>query len=268
MAFPPSPSRGLIFGILNVTPDSFSDGARHATPEAALEHAQRLERDGVDVIDVGGESTRPGAEPVSAANEMQRVLPAIRLLHQHLRIPISIDTTKADVAEAALGAGATIVNDVSGLDADPRMAAVVARSGAEVILMHRRGNPATMQGLCTYDDLLHDVKRELGKRVRHALNAGIALERIAIDPGIGFAKTREQNWRLLENLDSFVTPADDGMLMGRPVMIGVSRKSFLGGAVEERGAATLDAEIRAWRQGVRLIRTHDVRALKARLDVL
>ncbi len=263
--FAVSPNHCILFGILNVTPDSFSDGGRFVSLKNALAHARQLELDGADVMDVGGESTRPGAQLVSAAQEMERILPVIRALKQTSRIRISVDTTKADVAEAALAEGASIVNDVSGLTADPRMASVVAKSKADLILMHSRGTPSTMQTLCDYADVIADVKCELGTRLHRAIESGIAPERITIDPGIGFAKTREQNWTILKNLSAFVSGSRDDLLMGCPLMVGVSRKSFLGGTLEERGASTLDAEMQAWCQGVRLIRTHDVGALRRKL---
>jgi len=251
--------RCILFGVLNITPDSFSDGGRFTTTEAAVEQAHRLQQNGADVIDVGGESTRPGATPVSMQEEMDRVLPVIRSLKKHLRIPISIDTTKASVAEAALFEGAEIVNDISGLSADPRMAGVIASSRAGLILMHSRGTPATMQTLCNYQNVVEDVLCELHQRLQVALDAGILPDRIAIDPGIGFAKTADQNLALLRNLKTLVSAFD------HPMMIGISRKSFLGGEVATRGPATLAAEIRAAQQGVHMIRTHDVTSLRQAL---
>jgi len=243
----------ILFGILNVTPDSFSDGGRYSTVETAIEHALAFERDGADVVDIGGESTRPGAPTVFTKEEIRRVVPVVRLLKQKLRIPISVDTTKAAVAEAAITEGAVIVNDVSGMTADPRMGSVVASAKAGVILMHRRGTPATMQNLCRYDNVIQDVRRELQQCLNAALDAGVEPDRIALDPGIGFSKTREQNLELLCNLKTFSS-------FNRPIMIGVSRKSFLGGEVQARGPATLAAEVQSYRQGVRMIRTHDVAA--------
>lgn len=247
----------MLFGILNVTPDSFSDGGRFCDPEVALDHALRLEAEGADVVDLGGESTRPGADAVSVNEELLRVLPVLRRLRDRLKVPISVDTTKAAVAEAALREGAVIVNDISGMTADPRMSGVVASSGAGVILMHRRGTSATMQALCAYEHVVREVQSELEGMVENALAEGIEFERIAIDPGIGFAKTREQNLLLLEHLREFQGE--------HPVMIGVSRKSFLGGKVEERGDATLRVELQALEKGVQMIRTHDVRALRRAL---
>lgn len=258
--FPPTDC--VFFGILNVTPDSFSDGGRFDSPEAALRHAVRLQEDGADVIDVGGESTRPGAETISATRELERVLPVIRSLKKNLAIPISIDTRKAAVAEAALAEGAMIVNDISGLRADPRMAQVIAAAGAGLILMHSRGDPATMQTLCHYANVVEEVKCELLERCRFAVLQGIPAGRIALDPGVGFAKTREQNLELLQHLDEFAHLTIDPGLPEHPLMIGLSRKSFLGGDVGRRGPATLAAELRAWQQGARLIRTHDVAAIR------
>ncbi len=255
----------VIFGILNVTPDSFSDGGSHSGIDAALQRALQLERDGADALDVGGESSRPGATPISAAEEMERVLPVIRVLKQHFQIPISIDTTKASVAETALAEGASIVNDVSGLTADPRMAASVAASGAGLILMHRRGTPETMQTLCQYKEVVGDVQRELGERFQHALRQGIPRQRIAIDPGIGFAKTSEQSCALLRNLSRFTHAPQNLPFADRPVMVGISRKSFLGGDMADRALPTLAAEMWAAQQGARFIRTHEVGPLRGAL---
>ncbi len=251
------PSRCVIFGILNVTSDSFSDGGRFVSAKVALQHALALEKAGADAIDLGGESTRPGSTAVSAGEELDRVLPVLKLLRKQLRIPISIDTTKAEVAEKALREGVVIVNDISGLRADPAMTEVIAASNAGVILMHSRGTPATMQMLCDYTEVVDEVKRELGESVEHALNSGIPNDRIAIDPGIGFAKTKEQNRELLHELHRFTGTY--------PVMIGISRKSFLGGPVSDRGKATLEGELQAWTQGIQMIRTHDVAALRSHL---
>jgi dihydropteroate synthase len=245
----------VLFGILNVTPDSFSDGGKFDSTELAVQQALRLEKEGAHVIDVGGESTRPGAASISSEEELKRIVPVIQALKAHLRIPISIDTTKSVVAEAALAEGAEMVNDISGLKADPRMSSVIASSQAGVILMHSRGTPSTMQTLCEYPNILEGVKQELRESVRRALEHGIPSDHIAIDPGIGFAKTADQNFTLLKNLKSFCSE-------NYPVMVGVSRKSFLGGTVETRGPGTLAAELWAYQQGIHMIRTHDVAATR------
>ncbi len=262
MHFEFSSGRCLLFGILNVTPDSFSDGGRYLSVEFALQHALQLERDGADVIDVGGESTRPGAPPVSVEDEIKRVIPVIQTLKRHLHIPLSIDTTKAVVAEAALAEGTEIVNDISGLTADSRMASVVSSSKANLILMHSRGTPQTMQTLCGYQNVVEEVKQELQEKVQSALSAGILKDRIAIDPGIGFAKTAEQNLILLNSLKRFASLFINSTTMTFPVLVGVSRKSFLGGKLEDRGSETLAAELQVYQQGIRMIRTHDIAALK------
>jgi dihydropteroate synthase len=246
----------FIFGILNVTPDSFSDGGNFFSPQKAIEHAVDLEKQGADAIDVGGESTRPGSPSVSENEELRRVIPVIQELKRKLKIPIAIDTSKPAVAEMALREGASIVNDVSGLRADPRIASVVAAAQAGLLLMHSRGTPATMQTLCQYSDLLKELSAELQQQTSIALSAGIKSEQIVWDPGIGFAKTKEQNWFILENIQNFIHGSS------YPVMVGLSRKSFLGGDVSTRGPATLEAETSMYQKGVRLIRTHDVGALR------
>ena len=256
------PRRVILVGILNVTPDSFSDGGSFTTVEAALERARQLEAEGADAIDVGGESTRPGADPVPAGEELARVLPVIAVLRQSLAIPISIDTTKAVVAEAALAAGAMIVNDVSGLARDSRMASVVAASKAGLILMHSRGEPRSMGAMATYGRVVDEVNRELGRCFTAALHAGIPRERIAVDPGIGFAKTAEQSLQILRELRRFTHTDMSEPFSGRPVMVGVSRKSFLGGDMADRALPTLAAEMWAAQHGARFIRTHDVGPLR------
>ncbi len=253
----------VLFGILNITPDSFSDGGKFFSSEKALEHALQLEKDGADVVDIGGESSRPGATPIPAECEMERILPVIQLLKCHLQIPISVDTTKAIVAEAALSAGAHIINDISGLAADPQMASVVTSSGAGLILMHHRGFLVASQPPHPHQHVVEEVKCELLDRYRFALSVGIPQERIALDPGIGFAKTPEQNLVLLRNLKAFTMGGANAQpFVNCPMMIGVSRKSFLGGKVTERALGTLVAEIWAYQQGVRIIRTHDVAAIR------
>lgn len=225
---------GLIMGVLNVTPDSFSDGGSYFDPAAALNHARELIADGADIIDVGGESTRPGSEPVSVEEEIRRVCPVIRAIRAESDVLISIDTSKAAVAEEAMNAGADIINDVTGLTGDPAMPEVAARSGAGVVLMHMQGEPRTMQVAPHYEDVVAEVREFLRQRISLALSYGMAAERLAIDPGIGFGKTQEHNLALLRETGRLVA-------LDRPVLIGVSRKSFLG-----RITGSTAMEDRAW----------------------
>jgi dihydropteroate synthase len=210
----------MVIGVLNVTPDSFSDGGRYTSLEAAVGHAVQMRAEGADFVDVGGESTRPGAQRVSAHEECQRVLPVIEALAA-AQIPASIDTYRAEVAAAALAAGASLVNDVSGGLGDPDMAHVVRDAGCPWVLMHWRGHSATMQQHADYDDVVGEVRDELARRVDTALAAGVDAANLVLDPGLGFAKTAEHNWALLARLREFV----DG---GLPLLVGASRKSFLG----------------------------------------
>ncbi|MGH3664020.1 MAG: dihydropteroate synthase [Micromonosporaceae bacterium] len=256
----PRPGRPVVIGVLNVTPDSFSDGGRYADLKAAVAHGVQMRQDGADLIDVGGESTRPGATRVDAATELERVLPVIEALNAE-GVPLSIDTTRAQVAEAALRAGAEIVNDVSGGLADPDMAKVAAAAGRPYILMHWRGHSREMQQLAVYQDVVAEVRDELAARIDDALRAGVAQDKIVIDPGLGFAKTAEHNWSLMTRLEEFTSMA--------PVLVGASRKSYLGAllagpdgaprAVEEREAATLATTVLAAQAGVWGVRVHDVR---------
>lgn len=217
---PRRPDRIVVMGVLNVTPDSFSDGGRYTDLEDALEHARAMRDDGADLIDVGGESTRPGAERVPAAEEARRVLPVIERLAAEGQV-ISVDTYRAAVAEQALAAGARIVNDVSGGLGDPDMARVVRDAGCPWILMHWRGHSKDMNSLARYDDVVADVRTELSQRVDSAVAAGVAAEQLLLDPGLGFAKNAEHNWALLAHLEAVVS-------LGLPVLVGASRKSFLG----------------------------------------
>lgn len=240
--------------MLNVTPDSFSDGGRFVDPAAAARHAERMLAEGAAAIDVGGESTRPGAEPVPTDEEARRVLPVIERLRGHATI--SIDTTKARVAEQAIAAGAAIVNDVSGGLAEPDILDVAAAAGAGFVIMHRKGTPRTMVAKARYRDVVDEVKLFLAARVEAALRAGIHVESLAVDPGIGFAKNVTHNLRLLAHLDEIVA-------LGLPVIVGVSRKSFLGrlldGApVEERLEGTIAASLLAVSAGAAWVRVHDV----------
>jgi len=262
VALPSRPDRLVVIGVLNVTPDSFSDGGRFTSLDDAVAHGCRLADDGADLVDVGGESTRPGADRVDAAEEERRVIPVIEALVA-TGIRVSIDTYRAVVAERALAAGASVVNDVSGGLGDPDMAAVVRAAGCPWILMHWRGHSRRMQDLAHYVDVVDDVRRELAERVDAANQAGISSDRIVIDPGLGFAKTAEHNWALLAHLDVLVG-------FGLPVLIGASRKSFLGRVladpagtprpVGEREAATVALTAYAATQGAWGVRVHDVRA--------
>ena len=247
--------RPLVMGILNVTPDSFSDGGSFADVKAAVQHGLRMADDGADVIDVGGESTRPGAQAVPVEAELARVLPVITQLAGRLRIPVSIDTSKSDVAFQALEAGASIINDVTALRGDSQMSSVAARSQAAVILMHMRGSPRTMQAAPRYHDVVEDVAGFL-REAAAAQQAGIARSRIWLDPGLGFGKTAGHNLQLLRGLKRFVA-------LGFPVVIGPSRKSFIGATLdadlEDRLGGTLACVAQAFQSGVAMVRVHDVK---------
>jgi dihydropteroate synthase len=242
-------------GVLNVTPDSFSDGGLYVESLAAVERARELVEEGAAVVDVGGESTRPGAAPVSVQEELARVVPVLERL---AGVPVSVDTSKAAVARRALELGAELVNDVTALRADPELAGVVADAGAFVCLMHMQGEPRTMQVAPHYDDVVLDVLAFLEERVAYAVDSGIREERICVDPGIGFGKTADQNLELLRRLDELGA-------LGRPVLVGVSRKSTLGKVLGDaraiRGtlAASLGAAVAAFERGAWMIRAHDVR---------
>ena len=249
----------LIMGILNVTPDSFSDGGKYSGPEAAISHALLMASEGAHLIDVGGESTRPGALPVLAGEEMQRVLPIIERLRAELPsgVQISVDTMKSEVARAAVGAGAEIINDVSGLAADPAMRATAAELGVHVIINHMRGSPRSMQDGPAYRHVIPEVIADLSYLTTEAMRQGIDRERIILDPGIGFGKRHTDNMAILRHLPTFAS-------LGRPVALGVSRKSFLGKiagddgpATMERADATMAAEALAVAGGVHILRTHD-----------
>ncbi|BCG46875.1 Dihydropteroate synthase [Citrifermentans bremense] len=251
--------RPLIMGILNVTPDSFSDGGRFFSLDAAIERAQEMEREGADIIDIGGESTRPNAPAVGVAQELDRVVPVIEALSRRIQVPISIDTYKAEVARAACAAGAEIVNDVTGLMFDPDMARVAAEADAGVVVMHTRGMPDTMQADTGYEDLVSEVKRYLEQSVALARQAGVADARIAVDPGIGFGKSVEGNLELIKRLAEFRE-------LGFPVLVGPSRKSFVGAVTGrvggERIFGTAAAVAMSVAHGASIIRVHDVAAMK------
>jgi dihydropteroate synthase len=256
----PIGNRTLIMGVLNVTPDSFSDGAKFLSPDKALAHVEQMIADGADILDIGGESTRPGADLISPEDELQRVLPVIEELTKRTSVPISIDTTKAVVARAALDAGAAIVNDISALRFDFHIADEVAKSAAGLVLMHSRGTPATMQRLPPVADVLAEVTNSLRSSVAMAERRGVKRESIVIDPGIGFGKTQEQNIELIARLDRLVSAFPEF-----PILIGTSRKSFIGrlldnAAATDRLHGTMASITTAVLRGAHIVRVHDVKA--------
>ncbi|MCS7197334.1 MAG: dihydropteroate synthase [Candidatus Bipolaricaulota bacterium] len=260
--------RTLVMGILNVTPDSFSDGGRFFSFESALERARQLIREGADIIDIGGESTRPGAEPVPEAEELRRVIPVICAIRKESAVPISIDTYKARVAEAALEAGANIINDISALRFDPQMVKIVAQARVPVVLMHMQGEPRTMQQNPTYVDVVREIKEFLAERIAFARAHNI--EKIIIDPGIGFGKAVAHNIEILRRLGELKE-------LGYPILIGTSRKSFigkLGGTeenplpVHERLEGTIASNVIAVLNGAQIVRVHDVAAMKKALTIV
>lgn len=253
-----------IFGIINATPDSFSDGGEALSPDDAISRGRKMLDDGADVLDVGGESTRPGAKPVSADEEIARIEPIVRGLSE-LGALVSIDTRRAPVMQAAISAGAKIINDITALTGDPESLNVVAESGLPVVLMHMQGEPGTMQDAPQYDDVASDVFGFLKDRISVCEAAGVDRERIAIDPGIGFGKTLQHNLEILNNLDLYEK-------LGNPVLLGVSRKSFIGKISGEKDpkhriAGSLAATIKAFEQGVRIFRVHDVAETRQALAV-
>lgn len=266
---PAAPARPLIMGVVNVTPDSFSDGGSWLEPEAAVSHGLAMIAEGAALLDVGGESTRPGAQRPSTADELERVIPVVRALSAH-GVVVSVDTMRAEVAAAALDAGATIVNDVSGGLADPAMLGLVAGRGAGYIAMHWRGHSADMQSRAVYGDVVAEVCRELASRRDAALAAGVAPELLVLDPGLGFAKLPAHNWTLTAYLDRVVA-------LGHPVLYAASRKGFLGkvgrGAddaprpVSDRDVATAATSVLAAQAGAWAVRVHDVRSTWDALDV-
>jgi dihydropteroate synthase len=247
--------RTYLMGILNVTPDSFSDGGQFSTLEAAIAQALTLVDSGMDILDIGGQSTRPNAADLSVQEELERVIPVIKVLRQRSNIPISVDTTKAAVAEAAIAAGADIVNDISSGTYDPAMLPTVAQLGVPIILMHLRGTPQTMQQQTNYSDLVGEILAFLKARIEAAVHAGINRQQIAVDPGIGFAKTGPQNIELLQQLSAF-------QALGCPILVGPSRKSFIGQILNQpdptaRVWGTAAACCVAIRGGADLLRVHD-----------
>jgi dihydropteroate synthase len=252
--------RTLVMGVLNVTPDSFSDGGKFFDPKSAVQHALEIQGDGADIIDIGAESTRPGSREISAAEELRRLLPVLQVLRGKLKIPISVDTQKAAVAEVALGAGAQILNDISGLRRDPRLAEVAARHGAPLILMHMRGTPRTMQKGPFARDVIKDVVSGLRRSIAVARKHGVLKSQIVIDPGIGFGKSFAQNYELLARLPELAK-------LGYPLVVGTSRKGFLGATLAKNGMPA-SAEDRIWGtaatvaasvlNGAHIVRVHDV----------
>ena len=257
-------SRPLILGVLNVTPDSFSDGGVHLDPRSAARRAEELAEEGADLVDIGAESTRPGAPSVSAEEEWSRLEPVLRRLQGSLPVPISIDTTKAGVAARALELGAAVINDVSGLRAEPAIAGLVAETGAGLIVMHMRGDPRTMQRDVEYEDLMGEIRASLADSLSAAERAGCRPSQTVVDPGIGFGKSPAGSLRLLGRLGEL-------RCLGRPIMVGPSRKSFIGKvlelSLEERLEATIAACVVALERGARLFRVHDVRAVRRALDM-
>lgn len=257
--------RTRVMGVLNVTPDSFSDGGRCGSLDATVEHGLRMTEEGADVVDVGGESTRPGSDPVSVAEELARVIPVITALRLQTSVPISIDSSKSEVAERALDAGASIINDVTACTGDPRMIELAARTRAGLVLMHMRGTPRTMQASPGYQDVVREVREYLAARVLAAREAGCDTETIMIDPGIGFGKTLQDNLLLLGNLGELLD-------IGRPVAVGTSRKSFIGAITGQERAGdriegTIASCLHAVSRGAACVRVHDVAPVRRALAV-
>lgn len=256
--------RTALVGILNVTPDSFSDGGRYLNADEAIAHGVRLAEEGADLIDIGGESTRPGARPVSAEEELERVLPVIRGLRRAVAIPLSIDTYKSRVARAALDEGADVVNDISALRFDPAMASLVVTENVPVVLMHMQGTPRTMQERPFYRDVVAEVRDFLSERFRFALAEGVKPEQIVVDPGIGFGKDLEHNLALLRDLSALEA-------LGRPILVGPSRKTFVGKILgigpEDRLEGSLAAAVAAVLAGANMIRMHDVREARRAIAI-
>lgn len=256
--------RPLLMGIVNVTPDSFSDGGRFLDAEAAVAHAEQLVEQGADLLDVGGESTRPGSEPISLEEELRRVLPVVEALAGRVHVPLSIDTSKAEVARQAMQAGAAIINDVTALCGDPRMVEVAAEFDAGIVAMHMQGRPRTMQENPAYTDVVEEIFAFLRGRLDALARHGIDPSRVVVDPGIGFGKTLEHNLDLLHRVERFGD-------LGRPVCIGHSRKKIIGSLtgrpVQDRLYGTIGAALALCRKGVAILRVHDVGAVREALDL-
>ncbi len=258
--------RPLVMGIVNVTPDSFSDGGRYASAESALAHGLELVQQGADLLDIGGESSRPGATPVPLEEELRRVVPVVQELAKRTAVPLSVDTCKAGVARASLSAGAHIINDITALGGDLEMAEVVRASGAGVVLMHMQGTPQTMQKDPRYEDVVADIGRFFEERLQAARDLGIADQRVVLDPGIGFGKTETHNLQLLARLEEF-------QRFGRPVCLGVSRKGLIGRvlrrSLDQRLAGSLAAVCYALgRQAAQIVRVHDVMETRDAVELL
>lgn len=255
----------ILMGIVNVTPDSFSDGGHYNTVDFAVEHALQLADDGATIIDVGGESTRPYSTPVTTQEEIERVAPVIEKLARETDLPISVDTSKSQVAKMAVEAGAEIINDVTGLEGDPAMLQTAIDSGAGICVMHMQGNPQTMQDNPQYEDVVEDIFKYLAKRKEHLQVAGIETNRICLDPGIGFGKTHEHNLELMRRVDRFLD-------LDSPLLVGHSRKGFIGKTTgddsKEKIAGTLTATLHLARKGVHIIRVHDVRVMNQALKLM
>ena len=254
----------LIMGILNVTPDSFSDGGQFLKVENAFTHSVKMIEEGADIIDIGGESTKPFADPVSTDEELSRVIPVIEKIRSEYDILISIDTTKSKVAEEAITAGANIINDVSAMEIDENMLQVAKNYNSPIVMMHMKGIPKNMQNNPTYDHLITEIKDYLSSRVKYAINAGIDKKNIIIDPGIGFGKSVEHNFEIINNLDSFVD-------LGFPVLLGASRKSFIGLTLDveekDRLEGSIAANVIGLQKGAKIFRVHDVLAAKKSLII-
>lgn len=258
-------ARPCIMGVLNLTPDSFSDGSSYPSVQDAVAAAEMMVADGADMIDIGGESTRPDAKPVSKEEELRRVIPVIERLAGRITVPISIDTWKSEVAGAALKAGAEIVNDISAMTFDPKMAETIAGSGAAVVLMHTRGRPSGMQLNTDYGDIVAEISEFLKSRIAAAISVGIAAERIVVDPGIGFGKSATGNLTIIRRLREL-------MILNRPILIGTSRKSFIGSAlgrkVTDRVFGTAASVTVSMLNGASIFRVHDVKAMRDTVDMV
>ncbi|MCS6317718.1 MAG: dihydropteroate synthase [Nitrospira sp.] len=255
----------LLMGVLNVTPDSFSDGGAYLAVDQALQHAKQMQAEGADIIDIGAESSRPGAQAIDEAEELRRLLPVLEAVHAAVPLPLSVDTTKAAVARRAIQAGATMVNDITALRGDPLMAPLIAQTGVAVVLMHMQGTPQTMQQAPRYSHVVEEVLAFLRERVQAAVSHGIKASQIVLDPGFGFGKLEEHNLQLLAEFDAFTT-------LGYPVLAGVSRKQFIGNLtqrpVQERGYGTAGAVAVAVLKGAQIIRVHDVRSMRDTVSVV
>lgn len=252
-------------GILNVTPDSFSDAGKFFDRQKAIDQALLMAESGADILDIGGESSRPGAEPVDASTEIERVIPVIEAITPKIKLPISVDTTKYEVAETAVKAGAGIINDITGLRADVKLASLAAKTGCHLVLMHMRGTPRTMQTDTHYDNIIGEISTFLKEAAGRAIKAGVAREKIIIDPGIGFGKSAEGNYILLKNLDRFLD-------LGFPLLVGASRKSFIGRSlnadVDQRLEGSIAAACYAILNGAAIVRVHDVAETKRALTII